>query len=233
VSLVVSTSVMNGAIIELIAANAAFVGTHFLMSHPLRAKMVKAMGNAGFQIAYSVVSLATLAWVYFAFTDAPPADLPGTGQIGWAIATLITLPVMVLYAGSMMGNPALPTPKAEEQARAEPKGVLKVTRHPMMWGFALWALSHMILFWSVRTMITAFAIALLALIGAKFQDRKKQVLMGEAWAEWESKTSFWPRWGALPSAGALPWALGLIFFVFLSWLHLPIGGIPAGIWRWF
>ena len=195
--------------------------------------MVKAMGNAGFQIAYSVVSLATLAWVYFAFTAAPPADLPGTGQIGWAIATLITLPVMVLYAGSMMGNPALPTPKAEEQARAEPKGVLKVTRHPMMWGFALWALSHMILFWSVRTMITAFAIALLALIGAKFQDRKKQVLMGEAWAEWESKTSFWPRWGALPSAGALPWALGLIFFVFLSWLHLPIGGIPAGIWRWF
>ncbi len=224
---------MNGAIIELIAANAAFVGTHFAMSHPLRAGMVKAIGDVGFQITYSLVSLATLAWVYFAFTAAPPSDLPGTGQIGWIIATLITLPMMVLYAGSMMGNPALATPKAQEQARAEPKGVLRVTRHPMMWGFALWALSHMVLFWSMRTMITAFAMAILALVGAKLQDRKKQVLMGDAWAEWESKTSYWPRWGALPSAGALPWALGLIFFVFFSWLHLPIGGIPAGIWRWF
>lgn len=82
-------------------------------------------------------------------------------------------------------------------------------------------------------MVTAFAMAVLALVGAKLQDRKKQVLMGEAWAEWESKTSFWPRWGALFSAGAMPWALGLIFFVFFSWLHLPIGDIPAGIWRWF
>ncbi len=224
---------MSGAIVELIAANAAFVGTHFIMSHPLRAPMVKAMGDIGFQIAYSVISLATLAWVYFAFIDAPPADLPGSGQIGWAISTIIILPALVLFAGSMIGNPAMPTPKAQEQARAQPKGVFNVTRHPMMWGFALWALSHMVLFWSVRTMITAFSIAALALVGARLQDRKKQAQMGEAWGIWESRTSFWPRWGGLLGAGALPWTLGLILFVFLSWLHLPLGGIPAGIWRWF
>ena len=224
---------MNGAILELILANVAFVGTHFAMSHPLRAVMVQKLGNIGFQIAYSVVSLATLAWVYFAFVDAPPADLPGTGQIGWAIATLLVLPALVLHAGSLMGNPAMPTPKADEQARAEPKGVFKVTRHPMMWGFALWALSHIVLFWSVRTTITALSIGVLALVGAKLQDAKKRDQMGEAWALWESRTSFWPRWGALLGAGALPWALGLILFIFLSWLHLPLGGIPAGIWRWF
>ncbi len=224
---------MSGAIVELIAANAAFVGTHFIMSHPLRAPMVRTMGNTGFQIAYSVISLATLAWVYFAFIDAPPSDLPGSGQVGWAISTIIILPALVLFAGSMMGNPAMPTPKAQEQARAQPKGVFNVTRHPMMWGFALWALSHMVLFWSVRTMITAFSIAVLALVGARLQDRKKQAQMGEAWGIWESRTHFWPRWGALLGAGALPWTLGLILFVFLSWLHLPLGGIPAGIWRWF
>jgi len=171
---------MRMVIVSLILANVAFVGTHFAMSHPLRAPMVARLGDTGFQIAYSLVSFATLAWVYFAFSAAPPSDLPGTGQVGWAIATLLTLPAMVLFAGSVIGNPALPTPMAQDQARAEPKGVFTITRHPMMWGFALWALSHMVLFWSVRTMVTAFAMAVLALVGSRLQDVKKQALMGEA-----------------------------------------------------
>ncbi|MEM7701218.1 MAG: NnrU family protein [Pseudomonadota bacterium] len=218
--------------LELIVANAAFVGTHFAMSHPLRAPLVKALGALGFQIAYSIVSFATLGWVYFAFTAAPPADLGGSGEIGWIIATILTLPAMVLFAGSMQGNPALGLPGAEDQARAEPKGVFTITRHPMMWGFGLWALSHLVLFWSTRTMITAFAMGFLALVGAKMQDRKKRTQMGEAWAEWESRTSYWPRLSGFAKAGVVPWALGLILFAGLSYLHMPIGGIPAGIWRW-
>ncbi len=224
---------MNSALLELAAANTAFVGTHFAMSHPLRAGLVRMTGKVGFQILYSLVSAATLAWVYFAFIDAPSGDLPGSGEIGWVIATVLTLPALVLLAGSYIGNPALPTPMAEEQARAEPKGVFAVTRHPMMWSFALWALSHIILLWSWRTMIVAVSMGFLALVGAKMQDRKKQILMGDAWVQWESKTSYWPRWGKLLSAGALPWTAGLILFVFLSWLHTPLGGISAGIWRWF
>ena len=224
---------MDENLLNVIAANTAFVGSHFAMSHPLRGAMVKLMGEMGFQIAYSLVSIAALAWVYFAFKAAPPADLPGSGDIGWVIATLLTLPAMVLFAGSLAGNPALPTPQAEKQARAEPKGVFKVTRHPMMWGFGLWALSHIVIYYSWRTTITALAMGILALVGAHLQDRKKEVLMGPAWAEWESKTSYWPRWGAIFGAGAFPWALGLIFFVFFSWLHMPLGSIAAGIWRWF
>lgn len=218
--------------LELIAANAAFVGTHFAMSHPLRAPLVKALGAIGFQVAYSIVSFATLGWVYFAFTAAPPADLSGSGDVGWVIATLLTLPAMVLFAGSTLGNPALGLPGAEEKARAEPKGVLTITRHPMMWGFGLWALSHLALFWSTRTMITAFAMGFLALVGAKMQDFKKREQMGEAWADWESRTSYWPRLSGFATAGAVAWILGLALFAGLSYLHTPLGGIQAGIWRW-
>ncbi len=224
---------MDATLLNLIAANVAFVGTHFIMSHPLRGPMASMLGTLGFQLAYTAVSVATLAWVYFAFKAAPPADLPGSGDLGWAIATLLTIPAMVLFAGSLIGNPALPTPRAEQQARAEPRGSLKVTRHPMMWGFGLWALSHIVLFWSVRTLVVALAMGILALVGAHFQDKKKELLMGESWKEWESKTSYWPRWGQIFSVGLLPWTIGLILFVFLSWLHLPLGGIAAGIWRWF
>ncbi|MEM9085713.1 MAG: NnrU family protein [Pseudomonadota bacterium] len=218
--------------LELIAANVAFVGTHFAMSHPLRPAMAKALGATGFQVVYSIVSLGTFAWVYLAFKAAPPADLGGSGDIGWIIATALTLPAMILFAGSLMGNPALPTPMAEQQARAKPKGVFTITRHPMMWGFGLWALSHIVLFWSTRTMITAFAMGFLALVGAHMQDRKKRELMGEAWAEWESHTSYWPRLSGFATAGMVPWIGGVALFVGLSYLHLPMGDIPAGIWRW-
>ncbi|MEO1221105.1 MAG: NnrU family protein [Pseudomonadota bacterium] len=224
---------MDSALLALIAANIAFVGSHFIMSHPLRAPMVKMFGELGFQVVYSLISIAALVWVYFAFIASPTADLPGSGDIGWAIATIITLPAMVMFAGSVVGNPALPSPQAEKQARAEPKGVFTITRHPMMWSFALWALSHIILYWSWRTTITAAAMGILALVGAQMQDRKKRAIMGAAWAEWESKTSFWPQVTGFAKAGALAWSVGLILFVFLSWLHAPIGGIPAGIWRWF
>ncbi len=223
---------MDGNIIALIAANIAFVGSHFAMSHPLRAPMVKALGAGGFQLAYTAVSFATLAWVYFAFLAAPAADLPGSGEAGWIIATVLTWPAMVLLAGSFIGNPALPTPQAEAQTRAEPRGALRVTRHPMMWGIGLWAISHLVLFWSTRTMVTALAMGILALVGAKLQDAKKEALMGTAWAEWESKTSYWPRWGRLLSVGAVPLLAGTALWIAGSWVHLWRAGIPAGVFRW-
>ncbi|MBI1404063.1 MAG: MFS transporter [Porphyrobacter sp.] len=223
---------MDGAIIELVAANAAFVGTHFAMSHPLRGAMVRRLGAGGFQAAYTLVSFAALAWVYFAFKAAPDADLGGSGEAGWIAATLITWPAMILLAGSLAGNPALPTPQAEAQARAEPRGVFKVTRHPMMWGIGLWAASHILLFWSTRTMITAFAMGLLALVGSRLQDGKKAVLMGAAWGEWSAKTSWWPRLGQLPRVGAVPLVAGTALWLAGTWVHLRHAGIPAGVWKW-
>ena len=127
---------------------------------------------------------------------------------------------------------ALPTPLAEAQARRAPRGVFKVTRHPMMWGIGLWAASHIVLWWSIRTLIVALAMGILALVGAKLQDAKKELLMGAAWAQWESNTSYWPRWGQLPGVGAVPLIAGTALWLGASWLHLWQAGIPAGVLRW-
>ena len=224
---------MTDALAELIAANVAFVGTHFAMSHPLRSPMVRVLKEGGFSIVYSLVSAATLFWVYLAYKAAPTGDLGGSGEVGWIIATGLTLVALVLWAGSFSGNPAMPSPKAAEQARAEPKGMFRVTRHPMMWGFALWALSHIVLWSNLRSVITALAMGFLALVGAHLQDRKKEALMGDDWARWESRTSYWPRWSQIFSGGMLYWAIGIAAWLAISWAHMPIGGIPAGIWRWF
>ena len=217
---------------SLIAASLAFVGTHFALSHPLRAPLVGVLGATGFSLLYSLVAAASMAWMYFAFVAAGDTMLGGSGEIGWIAATVLTLPALVLFLGSLKGNPALPAPGAETLAQREPAGVFAVTRHPMMWGFALWALSHIVLWWSWRTLVVALAILLLALVGARLQDRKKEVLMGEAWKEWEGKTSYWPRWSRLAGAGGVLWLVAIAAWLGITWWHISAGGIPAGIWRW-
>ena len=223
---------MDSALASLLAASIAFVGTHFALSHPLRAPLVRAVGERGFLPLYSLVALATFAWMVLAFRAAPPADLPGSGEIGWIVATVLTLPALALFLGSLRGNPAFPNPGAPKPITATPRGVYAVTRHPMMWGFALWVLSHIVLWWSWRTVIVAGAILFLALVGAHLQDRKKAALLGEGWNGWAAQTSYWPRWGRLLGAGALLWLLAIALWLLVTWAHIPAGGIPAGVWRW-
>ena len=217
---------------ELTSASLAFFGTHIAMSHPLRPLLMK-LGEAGFQIVYNLVSLATLVWMVIAFRAALPADLPGSGDIGWILATLLTLPALLLFLGSLTPrNPSMPLPGAATAARAGPAGVFTITRHPMMWGFALWALSHLVLWWSWRTVIVALTILALALIGARLQDAKKRVQMGEAWTTWEAQTSFHPRLTAFARIGWKGWAAAVLAWGVLTWVHWPLAGIPAGLLRW-
>ena len=220
---------------QLVAATLAFVGSHFALSHPLRAGLVKQFGPAAFQGVYSLVAIGTFVWLVLAFRAIPPqGDLPwdGAGDLPWAIATLLMLAAAVLLVGSFLGNPALPQPNAKALALHHPKGVFQITRHPMMWSFALWSAAHVLVSPSVRVMILSAAIAFLALVGAHMQDRKKEVLMGGAWVKWEHRTSYWPKLGGFAKAGAVPWIGGVVLWLAVTWAHIPAIGIPAGVWSW-
>ncbi|MCT2559913.1 NnrU family protein [Tsuneonella sp. YG55] len=224
---------MDPALAQLLAAAIAFVGTHFALSHPLRAPLVSRIGEGPFLGLYSLVAAATLGWTIVAFRAAPAADIPGaTGDAGWVSASLLTIPALLLFLGSLWKNPALPNPGAANTIDRAATGVFAVTRHPMMWGFALWALAHLLLGWSWRTTIVSVAVGFLALVGAHLQDRKKEALLGAAWAEWEAKTSYWPRWQYLFRAGWALWAVTLLLWLVITWSHIHAAGVPAGIWRW-
>jgi uncharacterized membrane protein len=56
---------------SITAAAIAFVGTHFLLSHPSRQPIVGAVRNAAFLGIYSAVAAATLAWLALAYYAAP------------------------------------------------------------------------------------------------------------------------------------------------------------------
>lgn len=226
---------MNPELTALLAACIVFVGAHFVMSHPLRAPLVRGLGERAFLGVYSLVILAAFAWLVVAFRAAPPGAEPlwnGRGTIIWALASALTLISLVLLLGSLRGNPALPGRAGAVAARAEARGVYAITRHPMMWSFGLWAIAHIIVMPVPRTLILAGSILFLALFGAHLQDRKKEALLGDSWRNWERKTSYWPRWLKLPQAGAVLWLTGIVLWFVLTLAHVWIGYIPAGIWRW-
>ncbi|MFP5435348.1 MAG: NnrU family protein, partial [Alphaproteobacteria bacterium] len=94
----------------LIAAT-AFVGTHFILSHPLRAPLVARLGEKGFLGVYSLVAAITLIWMIVAYRAAPVTPmLWPVGDGLWAIATVIMLVASILLLGSLVGNPAMPNP---------------------------------------------------------------------------------------------------------------------------
>jgi uncharacterized membrane protein len=228
----------------LIAAAIAFVGSHFLLSHPLRGPLARALGERGFSGVYSLVALATFIWLVVGYRGAP-ATLPywPAGDALWAIVTLVMLIASILFMGSLIGNPALPNRRppnihAPGAPPPEAKGVFAVTRHPMMWSFALWGLCHIAVFPTAANIVLCAAIIILALVGSALQDRKKEKLQPGIWPAWESKTSFWPfaaiAQGRARLGGFRPhdWAAGLVIWLAATWAHIPAAHIAAGIWRW-
>jgi uncharacterized membrane protein len=222
----------------LIAACATFVGTHFLMSHPLRAGLVERLGGGGFAGFYSLVSLASFGWMIWAWRGAPTSEnvwMP-TDPV-WAVASLLTLFGAVFFAGSLIGNPAFPNPEIDEVegrklAAKSPSGMFLVTRHPMMWGFALWGIAHILVAPRIDSFIFVGSIIFLALVGAKAQEAKKARALGTGWVTWESRTSYWPRLSSLSRIGWRIWAVGITAWLIATWAHNFFGAYDAGIFRW-
>ena len=207
--------------------SAAFVGTHFLLSHPLRQPLVARMGLGPFQGLYSLVALVTfgaMIWVYGRIGDQPP--LWDAGEAGWIVATFLMFIGSILFVGSFFGNPVLPGARLERGKVAG--GVFAITRHPMMWGFALWAITHIIVVATPKALLFDGAILFLALAGSVGQDRKKAKLMGERFHEWTAQTAFIPFGRGFANPGTVALVGGTALFLLATWLH----PFPAGIWRW-
>ena len=216
---------------SLALASTAFVGSHFAMSHPLRGPMVGRLGERGFLGVYSLVSLVTLGWMVVAFRSAHPGApfLWDAGDAGWIVGSLLLWLGSILFVGSLRSNPAFPTGGAAPTSIGDPSGVFRVTRHPMLWGFALWAATHAIVAPTPPSLVLTAAIAILALGGTFAQDAKKERLIGEPWRTWEQRTSLVPFGRGPASPGMFAMVGGTLLFLFATFAH---GGIGAGPWRW-
>lgn len=232
---------MNG-VASLALATAAFVGTHLVLSHPLRAALVARLGEKGFAILYSLIAFATLGWMIFAWRGTAESALPLwiAPLWWWRVASGLMLLACILLVGSLIRNPAFPKPGAAFQPMRPATGVFAITRHPMNTSFMIWALVHVSLWGGPRNLVVAGGIFLLALLGSLGQDRKKAGLLGDSWRGWQTRTSFLPFAAILD--GRIPWRAawpgwlaligGLVLWLAVTWYHAPmvspIGGLGRG-----
>ena len=217
----------------LALAAITFVGSHLLLSHPLRGPLAARLGEKGFMAVYVPVALVTFGLMWLAASRTPP-ELPlwVAGDGLWAVATLLMWLGSILFVGSFRRNPALPRPGGPPTEIAPPTGVFRITRHPMNWGFAIWGIVHIAVIADPSGMIIGAAILVLALVGSAGQDSKKRRQIGAAWEEWVRRTSFVPFGRGLAWPGAFAFVGGTLFFLLATWLHQRMAPMPAGIWRW-
>ena len=215
----------------LILAISLFVGGHELLSHPLRAPLVRAVGAKSFLLIYAVVALGSLGWAVQIWRTIPQDRLWLVPTWVHWLAVVAMLCAAILFVGSVTSpNPAL----MGMPAGGRPRGVQHITRHPMMWSFAIWAIVHITVSADSRTIVLASGILTLALFGAWMQDGKKRAAT-PAYGEHMAATGFVPFGAQL--RGRQPWSAanpglvagigGLVLWGVLLWAHpLVIGVSP-------
>lgn len=226
-------------------ALAAFVLLHVGISATgLRAMIVGRIGEGPYRIAFALASLIILAWLIFAFgaVRADPFD-PLTRQPLWSPPDWLRWPAMVLvFLGFMLAVTGLFTPgptlagyEAKGLALAEPaRGVLRITRHPFLWGVALWGAGHLLANGERYSVMLFGALALMAVFGARSIDRKGRARNPEAWDKFAAVTSNAPFVAIAQGRnklvlGEIGWRalVALAVFVLIGLLHQQVIGVPA------
>ncbi|MBA5778765.1 hypothetical protein H2509_16695 [Stappia sp. F7233] len=158
---------------SFLIAIAVFLIAHSLSAiRPLRAALVDALGLRLYLAAYSLLSIGLLAWVIVAALNAPYVELWGQPAWAWHPAlTLAGLGVFLAVYGLVRPNPLSVSlnPAAFNVARP---GLIAWCRHPVMIGFVLWGLGHLLINGDVVLVILFGAMTLFAAFGMKVVNRR-------------------------------------------------------------
>ena len=173
---------------HLLLAAALFLATHYLASTPLRAKLVAALGKAYLGL-FSLVAFATLGYMIWAYYRAPFFNLWYAVALRYVPLIIMPFALLLIVCGLLTRNPTLVGQEGLLKAGDPVHGILRVTRHPLMWGFALWAASHIAARGDVAALVFFSTFLLLALSGTVLIDRRKAATLGEDWRRYAAVTS--------------------------------------------
>lgn len=209
--------------VEFALAFAVFLASHSLPTRPpVRRHLVAALGERPFQLAYSLASLALLAWLISAAQRAPYVALWPPALWQWHV-TLTVMPVaFVLIAVGL----AVPNPLSVSVRRAPadwaPGGLLRVVRHPLLWGLALWGAAHALPNGDLALVLLFGGLAAFSLAGIPLVERRRRRELGpDRYAELAAA-----RTGYRDLVGqGLATASGLALFAVLLLLHPWLFGV--------
>lgn len=224
---------MTPELASLIAAAVVWVFVHIgIAGTTLRERCVQVLGERGFRGAFSLVSVANIVWLGLAWGAAGPVRVLWQAP-GWLVVLCIVLliPATVLLVSAL----TVPNPTSVAGARALMSetpaiGILRVTRYPMLWSFALWAAAHLIVIGTLGGAIFTGAFLAVAVAGMFSLDAKYARRAPGPWAAFARVTSILPfaaiRQGrnhfAFAEIGLWRIAVGVLLWFMLIALHRPV-----------
>jgi len=213
--------------IWLVAAAAVFLFIHLAISGTrVRDAITGAIGVGPYMGLFSLASLAGLVWLGFAYVH---AQRGGADPVYWAandvtkwIQLVVTFVVfMLIVPGLLTPNPTSVRQEGQLQKPDAVRGVLRVTRHPFLWGVALWAAGHLMVNGDLASIMLFGSLLILAVFGPASIDAKRRRALGEAWNGFAAQTSAVPF--AAIAAGRQSLQLGEI-----GWWRLGVAVIVWG-----
>lgn len=178
---------------DLIAACAYFLLIHFGVSGTrLRDALTRRLGEHGYRALFSLASLIGLLWMIYAYRRAPLMATWGL-LLPWRSAAYVLVLIAFLFAviGIMTPSPT----KVGMESRLDPemaRGMVRITRHPFLWGVALWAAVHLIVNGEVASLILFGTLLVLAIGGTAAIDAKRRRKFPAEWQRFAQTTSSLP-----------------------------------------
>lgn len=226
----------GGSIVPLAGCAVGFVLLHFALSSiPVRTQLEAAIGKKGFRAVYSILAFATFIGMVVFYRTASFRELWDPPRwTRWIPVLTMPLAIFFMVAGFSAPNPTA----VEQEAKVKddhPRGIVAVTRHPALWGFTLWAASHLATNGELHVVIVAASILVLALGGMLHIDARRRATLGADWDAFAAKTSVIPfaaiarkRAVLVPSEiGTKPVVIAAIVYVAIFFAHpYVIGASP-------
>jgi len=173
----------------LALATAVFLATHYVASTPVRSVLVRGLGDKIYAGLYSLVALVTLVWMIWAYTKAPLERIWYGDEFKAWMLLLMPLSLVLLVCGLAVRNPTAVGQGTGLKTMSEPRGILRVTRHPLMWAISIWAFLHLITRGDSASILLFGGLLLLAVSGPVLIDWRMDRSFGVDWTRFAAKTS--------------------------------------------
>ena len=209
----------------LVVGALVWIGVHLgIAGSGLRGVMAARLGDNGFRAAFSLLWIAILVALILAYRHAPEDPVWFAPiWLRWVLV-FVMLPASILFVASVAGRN--PTAVGGGGLLHPARGMTRVTRHPMLWAFALWGGVHVLGNGDVASILFFGAFLLTALVGMPSIDAKIAARDPAGWRALAATTSILPGGAILAGRNRLVlseigWVVPLAGFVL--WLVLLFG----------
>ncbi len=167
---------------ELAISITLFTALHGVSSTRLRPWFIARFGRKAFMLLLSAVTTILFVWMWFAYRRATHEieTIFWASDINIRVFSAGIMYIAILLLVWMVTNSPRVLISGEHLLRDENdmRGVLRITRHPMMWPLAMWALVHMLNNADMAGFVYFGYFAALAIGGTLMIDARRKRHMG-------------------------------------------------------